>query len=30
MENRMVFKRYELKYLLTRSQQHTLCRSLEP
>lgn len=30
MENRMVFKRYELKYLLTRSQQQILCRSLEP
>ena len=30
MENRMVFKRYELKYLLTRSQQQALCRSLEP
>lgn len=30
MENRMVFKRYELKYLLTRSQQQILCQSLEP
>ena len=30
MENRMVFKRYEIKYLLTRSQQQALCRSLEP
>lgn len=29
MENRMVFERYELKYLLTRKQQEALCRSLE-
>lgn len=30
MENRMVFKRYELKYLLTRSQQQAVCRGMAP
>ena len=30
MENQMIFKRYELKYLITRKQQLELCRAMEP
>ena len=28
MENKMIFKRYELKYLITRQQQEFLCRAM--
>ena len=30
MENQMIFKRYELKYLITRKQQLAICRAVEP
>ena len=30
MENKMVFKRYELKYLISRQQRDILCRAMAP
>ncbi|MGM9605839.1 MAG: polyphosphate polymerase domain-containing protein [Faecousia sp.] len=30
MENQMIFKRYELKYLITKKQQFDICRAMEP